>query len=102
MSWSDQRTRIRRFLRDPDGNIWGDSFLLRLYNDEQHTIQNTTGFLVDIKSVRIPPMFYSSYMFDSEWAHTDNTDGEVFKFGYYYDPHDIVCTHKWEITHLEA
>jgi hypothetical protein len=100
MDWSDQRTRVRRFLRDPDGNIWSNNLLLRLYNDEQHWLQNEIGEAEDVKSIRIPPKFQMGYMFDWEWPHNDSEDGEVYQCGYYWDADTYVFFHKWEAQHL--
>lgn len=101
MSWEDQRIRIRRMLRDPDGNIWSDAFLLALYNDEQHSIQNAVGAYQDIRVVRMPPMFYTSFMFDFEYAHTDSSSGEVWQIFYYDDNKGSVYNHFWERQHFE-
>jgi hypothetical protein len=100
MNWATQRGRIRRFLRDPDGDIWSDAFLLRLYNDEQYLISNETGKLQDVKVVRLPPKFQSGYMHDWEWPHNDNGNGEVFRVGYFYDADEKVFMHKWESEHM--
>ena len=35
MSWGTELAKLRRVLRDPDGNIWSDVFLRHIYNDIQ-------------------------------------------------------------------
>lgn len=100
MNWQNQRIRIRIFLRDPGGNIWSDDFLLRLYNDEQHSIASKTGKLQDVKIVRLPPEFQSGYIYEFEWPYNDNEDGEVFRVGYLDDSTETIFMHKWELEHL--
>lgn len=102
MLWSDQRTRIRRMLRDPDGNIWADAYLLNLANDEQNDVQNHVGYNRDVKIVKTPPQFYSSYIYDFEYAYTDYDDGEVWQCFYEYPKDDFYFTHKWESQHIEG
>lgn len=99
--WDDHKARIRRFLRDPDGNLWADAYLLNLWNSETHTIENEYGLLQKVRVVRIPGTFWHAYMHDHEWAHTDHDDGEVFQCFAYWDREDYVFTHIWEPQHLE-
>ena len=96
MTWAEQLVRIRRFLRDPNGNIWNSALLLRLYNDEQHELFIKLGLNETVKCVRIPPMFYTSYMHDWEWAHTDYSSGQVWQIFSFYDYTQIVHTYRWE------
>ena len=96
MTWAEQLVRIRRFLRDPDGDIWSDAFLLRLYNDEQFDLFNKLGLNETVKAVRIPPMFYSTYLQDWEWTHIDHADGEVWKSFQFHDAEETVFSSTWE------
>lgn len=67
MTWSAELKKIRRSLRDPDGNIWTDSFLLHLYNDIQKDFQHKTSVLEDAAVQRIPGVYHFAYMFDWEY-----------------------------------
>jgi len=102
MAWSDQRTRIRRYLRDPDGNIWSDALLLNLYNDEQAYIASKVSIDANVQAVRIPGKFQSGYMHDLEYTHSGYATRHPYQFGYYDDKNDYVYLHKWEIEHIEA
>jgi hypothetical protein len=102
MDWSDQRTRIRRFLRDPDSQIWSDRLLLRSYNEAQDEIQNASGKLETVKVVKVPSGFESGYMYDFEWPYTDHADGEVYMAGYYHDSTQKLHTSMWESQHLDG
>ena len=73
MDWSDQRERIRRFLRDPDGLIWSDALLLRLYNSEQEQLHQTVGLLDQARIVRTPPMF--DFAISHDWENVSATEG---------------------------
>lgn len=101
MNWSEQKTRIRRMLRDPDGNIWADAFLLALYNDEQRDVGEKAGVYQDVRVVNVPSSFYSSYTYDFEYAFTDYSDGEVYQCLYFYDYYMTVFSHLWEAQQLE-
>ena len=100
MSWDTQKTRIRRFLRDPNENIWSDDFLLNMFNDEQFELQNKAGSIEDVRMVQIPPRMQSCYLWDWEWPYNDSDNGEVFQMGYYNDENQYICTNLWEMEHL--
>jgi len=101
MNWSSHKTRVRRFLRDPDSRIWADAFLLRLFNDEQNDLQNEIGQVEDVRVVMIPSRMQSCYLYNWEWPHNDNANGETFQPGYYNDTNTYVCTNIWEHEHLD-
>ena len=100
MTWETQLERIRRFLRDPDGNIWSDSLLLRLYNDEQFEIHHKCGQLQEVKVVRLPSQWVCSYVHDWEWTFSGHADGEVFMPLRIADGYDYTVCFEWEIEHL--
>jgi len=99
MNWSDLKTRIRRFLRDPDGNIWDDATLLRLYNDEQSDICMKAGLLERIQALRVPPMYQQSYQWDWEWPYTEST-GKRYQCHRYHQQSDMVFVFLWESQEL--
>jgi hypothetical protein len=102
MDWSSQLTRIRRWVRDPDGDIFTENFLLRLFNDELNQLYSLLGPVVNIQVVRVPPEFQGSYTHDWEWAYTEHDDGEVYQFGYVYDPGEYVHTFVWEAESIKG
>lgn len=102
MDWSDHLTRIRRWVRDPDGDIFEDAFLLRLFNDELQQMFGPLGPVSDVQVVRMPPAFQMSYHFDWEWAYSGHTDGDVYQTGGYYDAEDYVYLQAWEPEHLKG
>jgi len=66
MTWADELTKIRRYLRDPDGNIWSDGLLMDLWNEVSADLQNRTNLLEDIASISVPPRYQQSYTHDWE------------------------------------
>ena len=66
MNFGDELTKIRRFLRDPEGNIWDTDLLIELYNQAQHDLQLDTGVLEDVATISIPPKYPFSYLHDCE------------------------------------
>jgi hypothetical protein len=100
LNWLQQRTRIRRMLRDPNGAIWADSLLKALFNEMQMALQQQTIFNEDVALVRVPSMYEASYLYDWEWAFTDHAKGYVWNPGAYYDPMEMVALHSWEPEHL--
>ena len=97
MNWDDQLTRIRRFLRDPDGDIWSESLIVRLYTDELNDLYGRCGHIELVRSIKIPPNFISSYLYDWEWPFSDSADGDVIGRGYDDDYNLLVASNVWEV-----
>ena len=66
MTWATELLKIRRYLRDPDGNIWSEGLLRDLWNEAQDDLQNKTNILEDVTSISVPPRFQMSYVHDWE------------------------------------
>ncbi len=96
MIWGDQKTRIRRFLRDPAGNIWTDALILRIFNDSQRNVQQRTMVLEDVQALRVPPMFSVGYLYDWEWRHFNSSVGRNYQALRYHQQGDIVFCYRWE------
>lgn len=94
-TWSDNLKRIRRYLRDPNGNIWSDAFLLGLFNDVQKEFQTKTNYLTDVKSVRVPPLYDFSYLYDFEWPLVDSETGN-YQALRFHQQGEIVYCHRFE------
>jgi hypothetical protein len=96
MTWAEQLARIRRFLRDPNGLIWSDALLLRLYNAEQDDLYTQLGLIEGAWAACLPPRFEASYTHDWEWAFAPHSDGEVYLWSRYSDLYGYAVTHRWE------
>jgi hypothetical protein len=95
MTWANNLARIRRFLRDPDANIWSDTVVRNLFNDAQRDLQQKTGFLEDVQAVRVPPMYEMSYLQDWEWAFLPSNTGN-YQALRYHEQAEIVFAYRWE------
>lgn len=92
MKLHEQLKRIRRFLRDPNGNIWDRVLLLNIFNDVQKELQVKTRALEDVAVLRCPPFYQSSYLYDWEWAFKIGT--KVHRA--LYDQGHYVFCHRFE------
>jgi len=101
MDWDDHLTRIRRYLRDPDGNIWDETVLLRLYNISQKNLnQEVEGLLQNVQNIRVPPLYQESYLYEWEWRHTNNTHGYIYQALKFFDQADYVHVAQFEAEHV--
>lgn len=73
-------TRMRRFLRDPDGLIWSGADLLAYWNEAQQEVAQKTGILERIEAHYYPPMYDWSYMYDWELAYIKGDTIQCFSF----------------------
>lgn len=95
MKLGDELTRIRRFLRDPDKKIWDDALLINLYNDTQQDLQQQTGILEGVDSIRVPPLYQQSYLQDWEWQYL--TGSRFYQALRHYQQSQFVFCHYWEV-----
>lgn len=94
MTWGYELSRIRRHLRDPDGNIWSDVFLRHLYNDVQQSLQKETRVLEDVFAQRVPQLYHFSYMFDWEYGFVPTKWSQIYRC---LTQHDLsVICYAWE------
>jgi len=99
MTWAEHKAKIRRFLRDPDGRLWDDPFLLRLWNDVQHEVNHAMGLMIDVEAVRGPPQFSCSYIHPWEWSYGDKT-GKGFNALSPDDQSNFILCYTWEMEEL--
>jgi hypothetical protein len=102
VNWSEQLTRIRRWVRDPDANIFTDNFLMRLFNDEQHRVFSELGLVDTVKVVRTHPAFQDAYLHEWEWPYTGHSGGEVYQAFAYLDAEAAAYTAIWEPEHFKG
>lgn len=99
-TWYDQLTRIRRFLRDPSGNIWTDNYLKTLYNDVQRDLQIKTYILEDVQALRVPQLYQFSYMFDWEWRYLPSTQSQFYQCLKLHHQSGWSLCYQWEAQEL--
>jgi hypothetical protein len=66
-------TRVRRFLRDPDGDIWSDVDIVRYWNDAQHELAQKAAILERVSCFKWPPEFDYSFTHDWEKTYAEGT-----------------------------
>jgi hypothetical protein len=93
---SNEITVMRRFLRDPDGQIWTDGELLQYWNDAQLEIQQKTNVLEHVAAYYYPPQYDLVYLFDWELAYADGT---VLQYPGNWQLRDMVITYPWEAAY---
>ena len=98
--WSDELTILRRFLRDPDGNIWTEAFLRHLWNDVQKDVQHKTSILEDVIAQRIPDLYHFSYMHDWEWRHLPSKYSQFYQCLRKHD--DFTFCHNFETQEISS
>ena len=94
MSWSQDLKKIRRLLRDPNGNIWTDTFLLNMYNDVQKDFQHETSILEDFAIQRVPGLYHFSYMYEWEYEELPTSFSSFYQCLKLHD--DYTVCHRWE------
>jgi len=95
MTWQTNLSRIRRFLRDPDGNIWQDSIIRNAFNDSQKDLQKKTNVIVEIAPVRVPPRYHFSYLQDWEWPFLSSETGNYQALRFHQQGEMCFCF-RWE------
>lgn len=94
--FSDSETRLRRFLRDPNGDIWSSLDLQTYYNDAQVEIAQKTNLLVRVEANYYPPRYDYSYMFDWERAYIE---GDDYQMGQINQASGDWITYPWEANY---
>ena len=68
-TFAESETRLRRMLRDPNGDIWTSMDLQTYYNDAQIELAQKTGLLIHVEAHYYPPRYDYSYLFDWEYEY---------------------------------
>lgn len=93
MNFYDMLTKLRRYLRDPDGLIW-DVEQLRIYwDDAQIEVAQKINYIERAHSYRYPPSYTWSYMRDWEYQYTD---GDKIQCLSMWDQGRMVICYPWE------
>jgi len=118
MKFSNELEIIRRFLRDPDGDIWSDNDIQTFWDDAQQEIFTKVGFPERVHSYKYPPEWTFSYMRDWERQYADGDRYQCLSIwqarnwtvcypweaGYWLDSSDTPddgsrFTHPWEAAY---
>jgi len=102
-TFSDSLTRIRRKLRDPDGNIWSDQLLRHYWNDVQRDVLRKLPELLCRWESQPFPQFimHQSYFQDWEYRYT-RTTAENYAALEYWQEGRMVIAYPWEASYDET
>lgn len=94
MKFSSVETRLRRYLRDPNADIWSQDLLIDLFNQAQDQFNKATNLHIQVQGVRVPGI--NNYTRTYEWEE-EYTEGAIRRFGENYDGAGYFCIHEWEV-----
>lgn len=89
----DELVIMRRFLRDPDGNIWSNDDLMTYWNDSQRELAIKAGYNERARTFSFPPQWTWSHTF--AWEH-GYLDGDRFSCLLSWDSEDATVSFPWE------
>lgn len=92
-TFSDELTIIRRFLRDPDGNIWTDADIRTYWNDAALELATKAGYLEQVNAYRYPPEWTFSYMTDWEYQYAN---GDRYQCLLAWQARNMTVCYPWE------
>ena len=92
--FSEVETRLRRFLKDPNADIWSQQLLIDLFNQAQEEFNDSTRILEKICSIRIPSQYDFSMVY--EWEE-EFTDGKASGLMCQFVAAQYMSTQEWEI-----
>lgn len=88
--------RMRRFLRDPSGQIWTDNDLVNYFNDSSTEISQKSKLLEKVNVLKYPPIYTWAYMRD--WEHSE-TAGDQYQALAIDQLSGNVITYPWEAAY---
>jgi len=97
MKYGAQLKKIRRYLRDPKGNIWESTYLRTVYNDIQRELQHLTGFLENVEAIRVPSLYQYSYLYEWEWRHLPGDQSRFFRCLRFHQQGGYAFCNRWEM-----
>ncbi|MAH47221.1 hypothetical protein CMI37_15460 [Candidatus Pacearchaeota archaeon] len=92
-TFNEEKTKIRRYLRDPDENIWSNLDVLTYWNDAQQEIFGKTGYIERAHNYKYPPEWTYSYMRDWE---REFTEGDKYQCLQIWQARNETICYPWE------
>ena len=96
-TFSSELTIIRRFLRDPSGDIWSDTDILTYWNDALLELARKVGYQEKVHSYKYPPEWTYSYMRDWEWTFAE---GDKYQCLIPWQARKATVCYPWEATYF--
>lgn len=95
-SFNSSLTRMRRFLRDPSGNIWASDYLRRVWNEAQLEVFQKCGLIEEVGAYAYPPQYTYAYTHDWEEAYAE---GDKYQALELWQADGKVISFPWEPAH---
>jgi hypothetical protein len=92
-SFNESLTRLRRFLRDPSGNIWTTDLLRRAWNETQFEILQKVGMIEEVAAYSYPPKYTWCYIHDWEDLYAE---GDKYQALNLWQADSKVISYPWE------
>jgi hypothetical protein len=73
----DQLVIIRRFLRDPEANLWGNDLLRAIWDEVSDDFHARTNILMTVRAMPVPPRWQVSITQDWEYEYRPETGRDV-------------------------
>lgn len=98
-TFSDTETRLRRYLRDPDAEVWSQDVLIQLFNEAQHTFNKDTSVLEKVVGMHVPQNtdYTRCYLWEEDYV-----SGAIRRCGQYYDATEYLCLYTWEVAQIRG
>jgi hypothetical protein len=97
MNLAEQMIIMRRFLRDPEGDVWSADQLLLYWNSAQIEVAAKLGYMERAMTLRYPSQFVLSYLHEWEYQYTGGSLTPVDKIG--LESGDYVMSFPWEAAY---
>lgn len=92
-TFNQSLTRIRRFLRDPNANIWSTDYLRRAWNEAQLEIFQKVGLIEEVGAYPYPPQYTWCYLHD--WEH-NYAEGDRYQALNLWQADGKIISYPWE------
>ena len=98
-TFSERETRLRRYLRDPNADVWSQKLLIQLWNEAQHQFNRDSKVLVKIGGIHVPARtdYTRSYLWEEDYV-----SGAIRRLGLYYDATEYLCMFAWEVEQIRG
>lgn len=92
-TFQDELTIMRRFLRDPEGNIWSDEDLMTYWNDSQREMAIKAGYAEKARTFAFPPEWTWGMLYLWEYGFADGDRRTVLIS---WEGEDATICYPWE------
>lgn len=97
-TFAEQLAIVRRYLRDPDGNLWSTALLQELWGETQEDLHTRTDILMQVRAMPVPPRWEWSITLDWESEFCDSGTNSIYQWAMqrgglaYCQPYELQIT----------